>query len=100
MRAIWVETIETCAKFNFVTRDFAVEAGVSDDSINAIVQAVLKIAGPGMRVASSPAGEQNFANVGLVIAISVLQEKRVRRLVDDQATVRKREARGNAQLVG
>ena len=53
-----------------------------------------------MRVAGAPAGEQHLAHVGHVVAVGVLEEQRVRRLVDDDAAVGEGQAGRDAQLVG
>ena len=53
-----------------------------------------------MGVAGAPAGEEDLADVGLVVAVGVLEEQRVGRLVDDHAAVGEGEAGRDAQLVG
>ena len=52
-----------------------------------------------MRVARAPAGEKRAALVGLVVAVGVFEEQRVRRLHDDDAAIRENKSGGNAQLV-
>ena len=61
--------------------DLAVEAGVADDAVDPVVEAVAQVARPGVGVARAPAGEQDLAHVGLAVAVGVLEEQRVRGLV-------------------
>ncbi len=78
---------------------------------NPVVESVLHIARPAVRVAFVPRAEQHFAHVGLVVAFGRFEKQRLRRMaaataarqlqaaVNDDAAVCERDARRNAQLV-
>ena len=53
-----------------------------------------------MGVAGAPAGEQHLADVGLAVAVGVLQEQRVGRLEDDHAAVGEEQAGGDVEPLG
>src|SRR5579875_3584490 len=53
-----------------------------------------------MCVVDVKTAEQHFAHIGLAVAVSVLEEKNVRSLSDDQSAVGENHARRNAKLIG
>src|SRR5262245_13104947 len=99
-RAVRLEAVEALAKSVLLLADGAVEARVTDDAVDPVVQAVLQVTRAGMRVAGVPAAEENLALISHVVAVGVSEEQRVRRLVNDHPAAGEDQARGNAQLVG
>ena len=89
-----------CLNESALAADGAVETRVADRLIDPAVEAEPHVARTGVRVAGPPAGEQDLADVGLVVAVGVLEEERVGGLGDDQAAVDVDHAGGDAQLVG
>ena len=100
LRAIGLEPVEPLAELVPLAADRPVEPGVTDDPVEPVIEAIAEVARPGVGVAGAPAGEENLADVGLVVAVGVLEEQGVGRLVDDQAAVGEGHAGGDAQLVG
>ena len=71
------------------TIDLTVEAGIANRAINPVVKAIAQVAGAGMGVANPEPGEQYLPEVGPVIPVGVLQEKKLRGMSQDDTTTRK-----------
>ena len=79
---------------------FGAKARVSHGSPDAVVEPIAEVGGPGVGVIGAPAAEEDFLFIGNVITVGVLQEKGVRCLVENDATVREGEGGGDVELVG
>ena len=80
--------------------DLAGEAAVADGAAEPIVVAVGKVAGLGVRVADAPTRHDDLADVGLVVAVGVLEEDERRRLAYDDAAVGEDDAGRDVEAVG
>ena len=96
------ESKKCLAKFERVSVvfGFSVKTRIAHAAPNPVVEAVVQIARPRVGVARAEATEQDFLFVGFVVAVGVFQEKQVRGLAHNQATVGKHHARRNTQPVG
>ena len=81
-----------------LSRNDPVESSVADDAVKPVVWARIEIAGASVCVARAPASEKNFAYIGNIVAIGILQEQRVWSLVNNDTAMGKCHARRNAQL--
>ena len=93
------KAVKALAEVHLLTVHFAVEACVANGSVDPVVEAVMKVARPGVRVVRRPTGEEHLPQVGLAVAVGVLEEERVRSLMDNHTPGVRYQARGNAQLV-
>src|SRR5262249_10655015 len=87
------EVVARAADRSAVTR-------IANDAIQPVIEPILKVTWPGMRIARRPAGEQCLAHVRFTVTVCVFQKERVRRLMDDDSTVGKSETGRDAQFVG
>ena len=96
------ESKKCLAKFERigVVFGFTIKTRIAHAAPNPIVEAVVQIARPRVRIARAEAAEQDFLFVGFVVAVVVFQEKQVRGLAHNQAAVGKHHARRNTQPVG
>lgn len=67
IRAVFLEAVDTHAEFLAVI----VVGGVADGSPELVIEAVAEIGGASVGVSGAPATEDDFADVGLVVAIGV-----------------------------
>ena len=100
LRAIGPEAVEGLPESVSLAAYRPTEAGVADDPPDPVVESPSQVARTGVRVADAPAGEQDLAHVGLAVAVGILQEQRVGRLEDDDATVRTQQAGGDVETLG
>ena len=98
--AVGRETEGTHREVQLLPADLAGEAAVADGPAEPVVVAVGKVAGLGMGIADAPARHDDLADVGLVVAVGILEEDERRRLADDDAAVGEDDAGGDIQLVG
>ena len=68
--------------------------------IDPVVEAILEVAHRAVRVAHVPAGDQRLADVGLVVAVGVLEADRETAVLADHAAAIERERVGNTQVLG
>src|SRR5262249_44942281 len=99
-RAIGTESIEPRTERQPFAIDGSIETRIPNDAVDPVVEPVMQIARAGVRIARGPAGEQDAALVGYVVAVYVLEEQHVGSLTDDEPPAGKRDARGNAELLG
>ena len=83
--AVWSEAEYAHAKVLILAVDRAIESCVADRTVNPVVKTVAQITRASVRVTDTPSGEEHFANVGLVVAIGVLEEIKVRRVRENDA---------------
>ena len=80
--------------------DRAVESRVADRPVNPVVKTVAQIARASVRVTYTPSGEEHFANIGLVVAIGVLEEIKVRRVRENDAAAGEGHRGGHVEAFG
>ncbi len=80
--------------------DPAGEPGVAHHAVDPVIQAVTQVARPGVGVIDLPAAKQHAALIGHIIAVVIFEEECFRRHVNDYASTSKRQARGDAQVIG
>ena len=97
--AVRGEAVATHGEVLLFSGDLAGEATVTDRAAQPIVIAVGEAARLGVGIADTPAGQDDLAHVGLVVAIGVLEEDEVGSLRDDHAAVGEDEARGDVKVV-
>ena len=95
-----VKPIESLAKRMLLADYGTGEPGIPHDAPVPIIQPVVQVARPGVRIADTPPAEQLTADVGHVVAVGILQEERGRGLRDNQAAVGERQTRWDAQFLG
>ena len=100
LRAIRREAVGTLGEVLLFAPDLTGETAVTDRTAEPVVIAIGKIARLSMRIADTPAGEDDLTDVGLVVAVGILQEDEVRGLRDDHAAVGEDEARRDVELIG
>ena len=98
--AVRLEAVHPLAELHLLPVHLAVEARVADRAPDVVVGSVHQARRPGMRVANAPSGAEDLPDVGLVVAVGVLQEQHVRRRRDDHAAVGEDQARRQVQVVG
>ena len=85
VRAVRSEAKYAHAEVLLLTVDRTVESRVADRTVNPVVKTVAKVARASVRVTYTPTGEEHFANIGLVVAICVLEEIKVWRMRENHA---------------
>ena len=98
--AVRGEAVAAHGEVLLLARDFAVETAVADRAAEPVVVAVGEAAGLGVRILDAEAGDDDLTDVGLVVAVGVLEEDEVRGLRDDHAAVGEDEARRDVELIG
>ena len=98
--AIRGEAVAAHREVLLLAADLAGEAAVADRAAEPVVIAVRKAARLGVGIADAPARDDDLTDVGLVVAIVVLEEDEIRGLRDDHAAVGEDEARRDVELVG
>ena len=97
LRAIRLEAEEALLELQVLAPHCALEARIADDAVHPAVEAPGEVARAGVRVERAPAGEQLPADVGLPVAVGVLEIERVRSLGDDQPAVVGQHARADRE---
>ena len=98
--AVRREAVERLIEGQRLPADDAVESRVADRAPYPVVQAVLEVRRQRVGVAHAPAAHQRLADVGLVVAVGVLQSDQLASLRDDDAAVHEDQAAHDTQLVG
>ncbi len=81
------------AEFSFKTR-------ITHRPVHPVIETVVQVRGSSVGVERAEASEEYFFDVGLVVAIGILQKQHVRGLRDDEAAVGERQTRRDAQSLG
>src|SRR5689334_10003844 len=81
------ETKDSLPELKLFAADVAAEIRVTHRPVKPVVKAAAKIALHRVRVARSPTRQKNLPNVGLVVAIGILEEEHVARFRDDDPAV-------------
>ena len=98
--AVRGEAIAAHGEVLLLAADLAGETAVADRATEPVVVTVGEAAGLGVGVADAPAGQHDLTDVGLVVAVGILEEDEVRGLSDDHAAVHEDEARRDVEMVG
>ena len=99
LRPVGPAAPEAGAKPQRLAPDLALESRVAHDAIHPAIEAPGEVARAGVRVAGAPATEEHLSQVGLAVAVGVLEQEHVRGLRHDQAAVAGQHARGNRQVL-
>ena len=100
LRPVGPAAPEAGAKSQRLAPDLAFESRVADDPVDPAIESPGQVAWAGVRVAGAPATEEHLSQVGLAVAVGVLEQEHVRGLRHDQAAVVGQHARGNRQVLG
>ena len=79
--AVFGEAVDAGAEALLLAADGAVERGIADRAPELVVEAVAEVRGAGVGVPGAPAAEDDLADVGLVVAVGVLEEQGLRGVV-------------------
>ena len=90
-RAIRFETENALAELELFAANVAAEIRVTHRAVEPVIKAATEIALHRVRVACAPARKNGLPHIGLVVAVSVLEEKHVARFRDDDAAVHEHE---------
>ena len=100
LRPVRPQAPEAGAKPQRFAADGALESGISHDAVHPAIEAPGEVTRAGVRVAGAPSTEEHLSQVGLAVAVGVLEEEHVRGLRHDQTTVVGQHARGYRQILG
>ena len=98
--AVGGEAVAAHREVLLLAADLAGESAVADRAAEPVIVAVGEAARLRVGVSDAPAGHDDLTDVGLVVAVGVLEEDEVRGLGDDHAAVGEDEAGRDVELVG
>ena len=78
----------------------AVKTRVTDSAVNPVVKTVAQVAWACVRVPYAKSGEENFAVIGFVVAIGILEKKKFRSMGENDAASGKNHRGGYVEAVG
>ena len=96
---IGLKAIATLGEAEALAADFTVEAAVTDGATEPVVIAVGQATGLSVGVVDAPARHDRRADIGLVVAIRVLEEEELGRLRNNNPPVSEGEARRDVKAV-
>lgn len=100
LAAVRLEAEETGGETVLLASDSSLESGITDGGVDPVVMAVAEVGDTGMGVTGVEAGEENLADIRLVVAVGVLEEKHVGTVGDDQSAVGEDRGGRDGELVG
>ena len=87
LRPVGLEPEEPGPEPQLLAPDLALKSRVAHDAVHPAIEAPGEVARAGVRVTSAPATEEHLSQVGLAVAVGVLEQAHVRGLRHDQAAV-------------
>ena len=97
--AIRFEAEQAGRELDFLTADGAAESGIAVGGVDPIVEAITEVRNASVSVVGFKSGEQDLADVGVVVAVGVLEKNHVGAVGADETAVDEDGGGGDGKLV-